>query len=348
MTTEQKWQIVLSRSPEQDGSLYYAVRTTGVYCRPSCPSRRPRRESVEFFANPGEAEQAGYRPCRRCRPTEIAASKQAVEAARRAIDESISDSVEDPLTLAELAARVGLSPFHLQRIFKRTLGVSPRQYQEAERLRRFKQEVRQGRSVTDAVYEAGFGSSSRIYEKASRTLGMTPGQYRRRGQGMTIDFCVFPAPFGIVLLAATDRGLCCLRLGDDAAELERELRSEFAGADLRDQAAALTPYRQALQNWLEGAPDGLRLPLDLDATAFQRKIWTLLQQIPRGETRTYQQVAEASGDARAVRAVAHACASNPVALVIPCHRVVRKDGGLAGYRWGLERKQALLEMEKRG
>lgn len=347
MTTEQMWQIVLSRSATYDGMLYYAVRTTGVYCRPSCPSRRPRRESVEFFSTPAQAERAGYRACRRCRPTQVAAALQAVEAARRALDAAVEEGSDARLTLTELAAQVAMSPFHLQRTFKRIVGLSPREYLQAGRMRQLKQRMHGGDAVTDAIYAAGFSSSSRVYESAAREMGMTPGQYRRRGAGTTIRYGCFATLLGRVLLAATEQGLCSLAFGDSEAELTAALRQEFSAAEVKEDAAAVTPYRDALLAWLEHAPEGgLALPLDVHGTVFQRKVWSLLQAIPAGETRTYQQIAEAAGDARSVRAVARACATNPVAIAIPCHRVVRKDGSLAGYRWGLTRKQALLKRER--
>ncbi len=356
MTTEQMWQVVLGRSREHDGKLYYAVRSTGVYCRPSCPSRRPRRESVEFFASAEEAERAGYRACRRCRPTEVAAAVQAVEAARRAIDAAVEEQMGKEVeegstarfTLASLAAQAGMSPYHLQRTFKRMLGVTPREYRQAVRVQRLKHGMRAGEPVTGAIYAAGFGSSSRVYETAARELGMTPGQYRRRGAGLVIRYGCFASPLGTVLLAATERGLCSLAFGEDEGPLRQALRQEFSAADLREDAAALVPYHDALLQWLSDVPAaGLVLPLDPQGTTFQRRVWNLLQQIPVGETRTYQQLAEATGDRRAVRAVARACATNPIAIAIPCHRVLRKDGALAGYRWGLERKQKLLEHEGR-
>lgn len=350
MTTEQMWQAVQSRSREHDGSLYYAVRSTGVYCRPSCPSRRPRQESVEFFACAEEAERAGYRACRRCRPTEVAAAVQAVETARRVIDAALDREMEAGsearITLDSLAAQAGMSPYHLQRTFKRMLGVTPREYWQAGRVQRLKQEMRAGEPLAAAIYAAGFGSSSRVYETAARELGMTPGQYRRRGAGLVIRYGCFASPLGTVLLAATERGLCSLAFGENEEQLEQSLRQEFPAADLRDDAAALAPCREALLQWLKDAPAaGLSLPLDPHGTPFQRRVWSLLQQIPAGETRTYQQIAEGMGDRRAVRAVARACATNPVAVAIPCHRVLRKNGALAGYRWGLERKQKLLEFE---
>jgi AraC family transcriptional regulator of adaptative response/methylated-DNA-[protein]-cysteine methyltransferase len=341
MQSETQWQQVMARDARQDGRFVFAVRTTGVYCRPSCPSRRPRRDSVEFFAGPQQAERAGYRACLRCKPTEISAQAKAVIRARQLLDEA--DGV---MTLAELSKRVGVSPFHLQRLFKRATGLSPREYQSARRMQQVKQGLRKGDDVTTALYDAGFSSPSRLYEKASQQLGMTPGAYRRAGAGMTILYAIAPSPLGRLLVAATPQGLCAVRFGDSATELERGLRQEFSSAEIHRDDAALQPYLQSLLASLRGETTTVDLPLDVRATAFQKKVWDALRRIPRGETRSYSEVARAIGDDKAVRAVARACASNPVALAVPCHRVVRSDGDISGYRWGVERKQKLLKQEQ--
>jgi AraC family transcriptional regulator, regulatory protein of adaptative response / methylated-DNA-[protein]-cysteine methyltransferase len=341
MQSETQWQQVMARDARQDGRFVFAVRTTGVYCRPSCPSRRPRRDSVEFFADPQQAERAGYRACLRCKPTQISAQAKAVMHARRLLDEA-----EGVLTLAELSKRVGLSPFHLQRLFKRATGLSPREYQSARRMQHLKHGLRKGDDVTTALYEAGFGSPSRLYEKSQQQLGRTPGTYRRGGAGLTVAYTIVPSALGRMLVAATPRGLCAVRFADTAAELERELREEFHAATLVRDEAALQPYLGSLLANLRGEHNTIDLPLDVRATAFQKKVWETLQRIPRGETRSYREVAQEIGDPRAVRAVARACASNPVAVAVPCHRVVRSDGELAGYRWGLARKKKLLSQEK--
>ena len=330
----------MERDARQDGRFVFAVRTTGVYCRPSCPSRRPRRDSVEFFPDPRQAEQAGYRACLRCKPTEISAQAQSVMRARQMLD-----AAEGVLTLAELSKRVGVSPFHLQRLFKRATGLSPREYQSARRMQQVKHGLRKGDDVTTALYDAGFGSPSRLYEKAGQQLGMTPGTYRRGGAGATIQYAIVPSPLGRLLVAATARGLCAVRFGESASELERELREEFPAAQVQRDDAALQPYLQPLLASLRGENVTMDLPLDIRATAFQKKVWDALREIPVGQTRSYSEVARAIGDPKAVRAVATACASNPVALAVPCHRVVRSDGELAGYRWGIERKKKLLEQE---
>ena len=337
---QNQWQQVVARDARQDGRFVFAVRTTGIYCRPSCPSRRPRRESVEFFAGPSEAERAGYRACLRCKPTQISSQALYVTRARQLLDRA--DGV---MTMAQLSKRVGLSPFHLQRLFKRATGLSPREYQSARRLQHVKTGLRRGKGVTTALYDAGFGSPSRLYEKAPEQLGMTPGEYRRGGAGANITFAIAPTPLGQLLIAATERGLCAVRFGDNTADLERDLRKEFHAAGLHRDDAAMRPYVEPLLTAVRGENTTVDLPLDVRATAFQTKVWEKLRQIPRGETRSYGEVARAIGEPSAVRAVARACASNPVALAVPCHRVVRADGDLAGYRWGIERKKALLERE---
>lgn len=339
---EHHWQQVMARDARQDGRFVFAVRTTGVYCRPSCPSRRPRRDSVEFFPDPREAERAGYRACLRCKPTEISAQAQYVLRARQLLD-----NAEGVVTLAQLSKRVGLSPFHLQRLFKRATGLSPREYQSARRIQHIKTELRKGEDVTTALYDAGFGSPSRLYEKSGQHLGMTPGAYRRGGAGAAITFAIVPTTLGRMLVAATERGLCAVRFSESATDLERGLREEFHAAELHRDDAAMRRYIEPLMASLGGEKTTVYLPLDVRATAFQQKVWETLQRIPRGETRSYTEIAREIGEPKAVRAVARACASNPVALAVPCHRVVRSDGNLAGYRWGVDRKKKLLESEQK-
>jgi AraC family transcriptional regulator, regulatory protein of adaptative response / methylated-DNA-[protein]-cysteine methyltransferase len=340
---QNKWQQVLARDARQDGRFVFAVRTTGVFCRPSCPSRRPRRDSVEFFAGPREAERAGYRACLRCKPTQVSEQAQYVLRARQLLD-----NAEGVVTLAQLSKRVGLSPFHLQRLFKRATGLSPREYHSARRMQNVKTGLRKGDDVTTALYDAGFSSPSRLYESSNQQLGMTPGTYRRGGAGATITFAIAPTPLGRMLVAATERGLCAVRFGESVAELERDLREEFHAAELHRDDAEMGRYVEPLLANLRGEKTTINLPLDVRATAFQRKVWETLREIPRGETRSYSEIARKIGDPNAVRAVARACASNPVALAVPCHRVVRSDGDLAGYRWGVNRKKKLLEAEQRG
>ena len=338
---QNKWQQVMARDARQDGRFVFAVRTTGIYCRPSCPSRRPRRDSVEFYTNPDEAERAGYRACLRCKPTQVSSQAQYVAKARQFLD-----NAEGPVTLTALSKRVGLSSFHLKRLFKRATGLSPREYQSARRMQQLKSGLRKGNDVTTALYDAGFGSPSRLYEKAPRQLGMTPGEYRRGGSGATIRFAIKPTPLGRMLVAATARGLSAVRFGESVPQLEGELRQEFPAAELHRDDAALDEYVEPLLAAIRGDKTTIDLPLDIRATAFQQKVWDALKQIPRGETRSYTEVAREIGSPSAVRAVARACASNPVAVAVPCHRVVRSDGDLAGYRWGIERKKKLLDSEQ--
>src|SRR5271167_1662952 len=340
---QNKWQQVLARDARQDGRFVFAVRTTGVFCRPSCPSRRPRRDSVEFFAGPREAERAGYRACLRCKPTQVSEQAQYVLRARQLLDRA-----EGVVTLAQLSKRVGLSPFHLQRLFKRATGLSPREYQSARRMQHVKTRLRKGADVTTALYDAGFSSPSRLYENTNQQLGMTPGTYRRGGAGATITFAVAPTPLGRMLVAATGRGLSAVRFGENATELERDLHEEFHAAELHRDNAAMGRYIEPLLANLRGESVTIDLPLDIRATAFQRKVWETLRQIPCGQTRSYTEIAREIGDPQAARAVARACASNPVAIAVPCHRVVRSDGDLSGYRWGVERKKKLLEAEQEG
>jgi AraC family transcriptional regulator of adaptative response/methylated-DNA-[protein]-cysteine methyltransferase len=341
-TDEGKWQAVVDRDPAQDGGFVYAVTSTRIYCRPSCPSRRPLRSRVSFFANPDAAELAGYRACRRCEPraSQPAAVRQ-VQRAREYLDEHIDETV----TLERLGKVTSMSPYHLQRTFKRVVGVSPRAYASARRLDRMKSRLKKGDTVSRATYEAGYGSGSRAYEHARAGLGMTPGTYRNGGRGMQIGFTVVPTPVGHLLAAATERGLCAVMLGDDIAGLEASLRREYPAASIEEGNGELTRYTEAVVEQLLGR-DRTDLPLDLHGTAFQRQVWEALRRIPAGETRSYQTIAQELGRPSAGRAVARACASNRVALVIPCHRAVRKNGELGGYRWGVERKQRLLEQER--
>jgi AraC family transcriptional regulator of adaptative response/methylated-DNA-[protein]-cysteine methyltransferase len=339
------WQAVLSRDASCDGTFVYAVRSTGVYCRPSCPSRHPRRAQVVFYPVPEAAERCGYRPCRRCRPHQAAAGDPHVEVVRGTC-RFIEANLESPLTLADLGAAAGLSPCHLQRIFKRITGITPRQYVDACRLGRLKARLKERRTVTMALYEAGYGSSSRLYERASSQLGMTPAAYRRGGRAAQIRYTLLVCPLGRLLLAATPRGICAVYLGDADAGLEARLRREYPEAEVRRDDAGLNPWSDELLRHLDGRQPHLDLPLDVQATAFQWRVWQALRAIPYGSTRSYCEIARAIGQPAAARAVARACATNPVAILIPCHRVVREDGGLGGYYWGLERKQALLDQEK--
>jgi AraC family transcriptional regulator of adaptative response/methylated-DNA-[protein]-cysteine methyltransferase len=341
------WQAVLARDAGHDGSFVYAVRSTGVYCRPSCPAPRPGREQVSFFPLPELAERAGFRPCERCRPQEVAPRDPHLEKVRQAC-RLLEANLETPLTLADLGAAVDVSPAHFQRVFKRITGITPRQYADACRLDRLKARLRERRTtVTTAMYEAGYGSSSRLYERAAGQLGMTPATYQRGGPAVRIDYATAHSPLGRLLLAATERGVCMLSLGDDDATLEQALRDEFPAADIHKDGSGLVDWLTAILRHLRGEQPHLDLPLDVRATAFQWRVWQELRAIPYGSTRTYSAIARDLGQPTAARAVARACATNPVSVVIPCHRVVREDGDLAGYRWGVQRKRKLLEQEKK-
>jgi AraC family transcriptional regulator of adaptative response/methylated-DNA-[protein]-cysteine methyltransferase len=342
LTDAQRWQAVLTRDRALEGAFVYAVRSTGIYCRASCPSRRPRPTQVEFFPVPAAAEQAGYRACRRCHPLEVRRDPQ-VALAERAC--RVMDASAERPTLATLGQALRVSPAHLQRIFTLVTGISPRAWHEARRAGRLREALRSGRGVSGALYAAGYGSPSRIYERRSATIGMTPATYRKGGAGMTIRYSTADSPLGRVLAGATDRGLCFVGLGNSDASLERALATEFPRAErARDDRGLGRMVRQVVERVRGRRPHG-DLPLDIQATAFQRLVWDELTRIPLGDTVSYAEVARRVGRPKAVRAVAAACAGNPVAVVIPCHRVVRSDGGLGGYRWGVGRKAALLNAE---
>ena len=338
------WEAVLSRDRRCDGRFVYAVSSTSVYCRPSCPSRRPTRNHVMFFDSPQLAESAGFRACLRCRPQSSAGSEaeERVERARRYLDEH----ADEPITLRRLAAHVGLSPFHLQRTFTNLVGLSPKAYQDAKRMERFTASLKRGETVTNAIYEAGFGSSSRLYARVHADLGMTPSAFRSGGIGVTLRYTTVPTAVGRMLVAVTEQGIAAVSLGDTEAALVTALHHDYPNAVLCRDRKGLEPQVCRILTCLNGSAAVDHLPLDVKATAFQRRVWQALQQIPRGQTRSYQEIARAIGQPTAARAVARACAGNPVAVAIPCHRVVRADGQLAGYRWGLERKKRLLALER--
>ena len=338
------WEAVLSRDRRCDGRFVYAVSSTHVYCRPSCPSRRPTRHHVTVFDSSQRAESAGYRACLRCRPQSSAGSEaeERVARARRYLD----DHADEPITLRRLAAHVGLSPFHLQRTFTNLVGLSPKAYQDAKRMERFTASLKRGEIVTNATYEAGFGSSSRLYARVHADLGMTPSAFRSGGMGVTLRYTTVPTAVGRMLVAVTERGIAAVSLGDTEAALVTSLHHDYPKAVLRRDTKGLEKQVCYFFTCLNGSAAMDHLPLDVKATAFQRKVWQALQQIPRGQTRSYQEIARAIRHPTAARAVARACAGNPVAVAIPCHRVVRADGQLAGYRWGLERKKRLLALEQ--
>jgi len=343
------WNAVLARDASRDGSFVFAVRSTRIYCRPSCPARRPRREQVEFFPLPEAAEQEGFRACKRCKPRGAKSNDPRSDLVRR-ICHAIDDHDEEPRTLQRLSAEIGVSAHHLQRTFKQVMGITPRQYAESQRLKKFKANVKGGASVTDAMYSAGYGSSRGLYEKSSAQLGMTPATYGRGGKGMRIVYTLADSALGRLLVAATERGVCAVALGDSDSELTANLFAEYPQASIDSRDTRISP---SLNLWLSevleslsGNPKRIDLPLDIQATAFQWRVWEELRRIPFGATRSYQEIAQAIGKPKAVRAVARACASNHAALVIPCHRVIREDKSLGGYRWGLDRKQKLLQREK--
>ena len=343
---DQLWQAVVAKDARFDGQFVFAVSSTGVYCRPSCPSRRAHRERVKFFDLPEAAEQAGFRACLRCQPQRARVLDPQIELVQR-VCRLLNANESESLKLSELATQAGMSQFHLQRTFKRVMGISPRQYLAARKIDNFKTLVRKGESVTTSLYESGFNSSSRLYEHAAEELGMTPATYSRGGRGVDISYTITTSPMGRLLVAITERGVCAVRMADSDAELEKDLREEFPNAQLKRDDSALRESVQKILNYLEKNEPRLDLPLDIKATAFQRQVWEHLRAIPYGQTVSYGDVAKALGKPGAVRAVGRACATNPVALVIPCHRVVREDKTLGGYRWGLDRKRKLLEHERK-
>ena len=338
------WRAVEARDTARDGEFVFAVSTTGVYCRPSCPARRPRRENVRFFQRPEEAEKAGFRACLRCRPRLIGSSPRL--AMVKAICRYIERHLDETVSLARLGREFRQSPFHLQRTFKSVLGITPKAYADSCRMDQFKRNLRAGHSVTRAMYDAGYGSSSRLYERTTSQLGMTPDKYRRGAVSAQVRYTCANSPLGRMFIAATEKGICAVQFADNDDELEHGLKHEFPFALRRRDDEALHKWKENLLRHMRGQKLHTALPLDIQATAFQRKVWQHLQSIPFGSTNSYGEVAKAIGRPSASRAVARACATNPVAVAIPCHRVVRNDGGISGYRWGVERKKTLLEMER--
>ena len=340
---EQRWNAVVARDSANDGKFVFAVSTTGVYCRPSCPARRPRRENVRFYPRPENAEQAGFRACLRCRPKSLSGNPQTDVV--KEICRYIEQHLDEPVTLQTLGRVFRQSPFHLQRRFKAALGITPREYADACRLKSLKRSLQAGDNVTRAMYDAGYGSSSRLYERTASQLGMTPDKYRRGAIAAPIRYTCADSPLGRMLVAATERGVCAIQFAESDNELLEGLKHEFPFAHRREDDGGLRSFVKVLLNQMQGKRLDEGFPLDIRATAFQRRVWTHLQSIPFGKTCSYSQVAKAIGEPRACRAVARACATNPVAVAIPCHRVVREDGSMGGYRWGLERKKTLLAVE---
>lgn len=342
-TDARRWDLVCARDASADGSFVFAVRTTGVFCRPSCAARRPKRENVRFFTTNADAERAGFRACKRCSP--LGASIGERRARRIAHACEVLATSEERMTLAELARRVGSSPFRLQREFKDALGLSPREYAAAKRDERAAASLPRSKSVVEAAFDAGFGSAGRFYARSRAVAGMTARARRAGGNGIEVRYAFHATTLGTLLVAATEKGLCDVRLGADRAALERELRDVFPNAKLARGDAELSKWVAEVVAHVEEPSRARALPLDARGTAFQARVWKALRSIPRGSTMTYQELARAIGSPSSTRAVARACATNPLALVVPCHRVVRTDGGLGGYRWGIERKREILRRE---
>jgi AraC family transcriptional regulator of adaptative response/methylated-DNA-[protein]-cysteine methyltransferase len=338
-----RWAALAARNAAADGNFFYSVRTTGVYCRPSCGSRLPRPENVQFHATREEAERAGFRPCKRCRPDRSSLAEQHAATVTE-ICRLIETSSRVP-ALEALAARAGMSPFHFHRVFKTVTGLTPRAYAAAHRGERVRRELGKAPTVTAAIYDSGYSSNGRFYDESEQMLGMTPTEYRAGGARAEIRFAVGECSLGSILVARSERGVCAIFLGDDPDALTRELQDRFPRATLIGGDAAFEDVVAKVVGLIEAPGTGVDLPLDVRGTAFQQRVWRALREIPVGSTASYREIARRIGAPRAVRAVAHACAVNPVAIAIPCHRVVRSDGGLAGYRWGIERKRELLERE---
>lgn len=339
------WEAVESRDHDSDGAFVYAVETTGVYCRPSCSSRRPRRENVHFFALPAAAERSGFRPCKRCRPQQAKVTDPRAGLAQ-SVAEYLAAHLDDSeaIAMSAIGAAFGYDPQHIQRVFKDVLGLTPKQYSDALKAQQFKSELQSGATVLDAGLNAGYGSASRAYESGARALGMTPTAYKRGGEGVAVQYAAVQSDLGTMLVASTEKGVCAVGLYGSDAQAEAALAAEYPNAVATRDESMRDAVDHILAHIQTGAP--LDIPLDIQATAFQWRVWRALQAIPRGETRTYAQVAEAIGEPGAARAVASACASNRAAVVIPCHRVIKSDGQISGYKWGVERKRMLLAAER--
>ncbi|MBD2073113.1 bifunctional DNA-binding transcriptional regulator/O6-methylguanine-DNA methyltransferase Ada [Phormidium sp. FACHB-592] len=338
-----RWDAVLMRDQQAEGAFLYAVTTTGVYCRPACASRLPKREHVRFFQTCSEAEEAGFRPCKRCQPNATSPHEAQVKLVTHLCN--LIETSETSLSLSELAIVAGLSPYYLQRLFKAIVGVTPKAYAIAQRQQCLRDDLQKGRSVTQAIYDAGFSSSSQVYGGATSMLGMAPSQYKAGATDVAIRFAIERSSLGLVLIAATDRGICAINFGDTPEILTEQLQARFPKAQLQASDPAFSHWVAQVLALIETPDRGLDLPLDIQGTAFQQRVWQALQAIPPGTTMSYTEVAKQIEHPTAVRAVAAACAANTLAVVIPCHRVVRSNGALSGYRWGIERKRALLERE---
>src|SRR5438477_6659225 len=341
---EQCWAALERRDADADGKFFYGVRTTGIYCRPGCTSRLPLRRNTMFFETQAEAEAVGLRPCKRCRPTDGTSASRHVAAVERAC--ALLRNSDAIPSLAELAHAAGISPFHFHRVFKQVTGATPRDYARTHRLGRLAEKLEAGQPVTEAIYASGFGSSSRAYESAPAGLGMTPGARRRGGIGQTIRFVTVETPLGWALVAATERGICMTALADDRSSLAAAVKQRFPAAAVIAEDGALKEWADRIVRFITATGESFELPIDIRSTDFQARCWRALQKIPLGKTASYTEIAAALGQPKAVRAVAQACAANKLALLVPCHRVIRSDGDLGGYRWGFERKRALLARER--
>jgi AraC family transcriptional regulator, regulatory protein of adaptative response / methylated-DNA-[protein]-cysteine methyltransferase len=344
-TDDARWDAVVSKDKRADGQFYFSVRTTGVYCRPSCPARRARRENVAFHLSCEAAEAAGFRSCKRCRPREASQSERDAALIARAC--SLIEKSDEPLRLASLAAASGLSPFHFHRLFKAGTGLTPKAYADAHRADRVRKALPSSKTITAAIYDAGFNSNGRFYASSAQVLGMTPGRYRAGGQWVQIRFAIGECSLGSILVAATDKGVCAILMGNDPDALVRQLQDRFAKAELIGGDVKFETLVAKVVGFVEQPRLGLDLPLDVRGTAFQQRVWKALRQIGVGKTASYGEIAARIGNPKSIRAVAQACAANMLAVAIPCHRVIRTDGQLSGYRWGVQRKRALLEREKR-
>lgn len=336
------WEAILARDSQWDGRVYYGVKTTGIYCRPSCPSKRPKREYVEYFRSAIDAERKGYRACKRCQPDVIAEEEAEFHRLMRILE----DTTIEINSVQMWANQAGLPVGKLRKVIQQKSGISPRDLIVWKKINLFKRNIQAGELISSSQYAAGFGSSSRLYEKAANTLGMTPGQYKNGGMGMKIVYELLDTPLGKMIMAGTERGVCSVKFGEDGDSLVKELGLEFPQAVIEKQTGELSGWVEQMTHYFTGASRRLDIPLEIQATAFQTKVWAELRKIPFGETRSYSQLAESVGKPSAARAVATACAANPVAIVNPCHRIIHSNGSISGYRWGVERKKALLEMEK--